>query len=43
MQAVVPDWRYQLWPNASHALPAEIPDEVNACIRQFVIENRTGV
>lgn len=40
MQAVVPDWRYHLWPNASHALPAEIPDEVNACIRQFVIDLR---
>ncbi|WP_307787492.1 alpha/beta hydrolase [Mycolicibacterium sp. S2-37] len=37
MQSVVPHWRYHLWPNASHALPAEVPDEVNACIRQFVI------
>jgi hypothetical protein len=38
IQSVVPGWRYHLWPNASHALPAELPDEVNACIRQFVIE-----
>ncbi|MGV0718336.1 alpha/beta hydrolase [Mycolicibacterium sp. XJ662] len=36
MQSVVPAWRYHLWPNASHALPIEIPDEINACIRQFV-------
>jgi hypothetical protein len=43
IQAVVPDWRRHLWPNTSHALPAEIPDDVNvnACIRQFVIEHRT--
>jgi pimeloyl-ACP methyl ester carboxylesterase len=40
IQAVVPDWQYQLWPNASHALPAELPGEVNSCIRQFVIEHR---
>ena len=40
IQSVVPEWRYRLWPNASHALPAEVPDEVNACIRQFVIEHR---
>jgi hypothetical protein len=42
IQSVVPDWRYHLWPNTSHALPAEVPDEVNACIRQFVIEHRNG-
>jgi pimeloyl-ACP methyl ester carboxylesterase len=36
IQSVVPDWRYHPWPNASHALSAELPDEVNACIRQFV-------
>jgi pimeloyl-ACP methyl ester carboxylesterase len=41
IKAVVPDWRYHLWPSASHALPAEIPDDVNASIRQFVIEHRT--
>lgn len=40
IQSVVPDWRYHLWPNTSHALPAEAPEEVNACIRQFVIEHR---
>ncbi|MEE6140561.1 alpha/beta hydrolase [Mycobacterium sp. 050128] len=40
MQSVVPAWRYRLWPDASHALPAEAPDEVNACIRQFAIEHR---
>jgi pimeloyl-ACP methyl ester carboxylesterase len=36
MRSVVPDWRYYLWPNASHALPAELPDEVNDSIRRFV-------
>ena len=40
IQSVVPRWRYRLWPNASHTLPAEIADEVNDCIRQFVIEHR---
>lgn len=40
IRSVVPTWRYHLWPNATHSLPAEIPDEVNACIRQFVIEHR---
>jgi pimeloyl-ACP methyl ester carboxylesterase len=42
IQSVVPAWRYHLWPNASHALPAEVPDEVNACIRQFAIEHHNG-
>ncbi len=42
MRSVVPAWRYHLWPNASHALPAEVPDEVNAFIRRFVIEHRNG-
>jgi len=42
IQSVVPAWRYHLWPNASHALPTEVPDEVNASIRQFVIEHRNG-
>jgi pimeloyl-ACP methyl ester carboxylesterase len=42
IQSVVPAWRYHLWPNASHALPAEVPDEVNASISQFVIEHRSG-
>jgi hypothetical protein len=39
IQSVVPHWRYHLCPDASHALPAEVPYEVNACIRQFVIEH----
>jgi pimeloyl-ACP methyl ester carboxylesterase len=42
IQSVVPDWRYRLWPDATHALPAELGDEVNACIREFVIEHRNG-
>jgi hypothetical protein len=42
IQSVVPRWEYHLWPDASHALPAEVPDEVNACIRQFVKEHRSG-
>ncbi|MGV0041259.1 alpha/beta fold hydrolase [Mycobacterium colombiense] len=42
IQSLVPAWRYHLWPKASHALPAEVPDEVNACIRQFVIEHHNG-
>ena len=42
IRSVVPAWRHHLWPNTSHALPAEIPDEVNARIRQFVIEHRNG-
>lgn len=42
MRSVVLAWRYHLWPTASHALPAEVPDEVNACIRQFAIEHRSG-
>ncbi|WP_319450016.1 MULTISPECIES: alpha/beta hydrolase [unclassified Mycobacterium] len=42
MQSVVPHWRYHLWPNTSHALPAEVPDEVNDCIRQFAIEHSNG-
>lgn len=40
--SVVPGWRYRLWPKATHALPAELPDEVNASIRQFVKEHRDG-
>lgn len=39
LQAVVPAWHHHLWPHASHALPAEAPDEVNACIRNFVLEH----
>jgi len=40
---VLPAWRHRLWPNVSHALPAEIPNELNACIREFVIEHNAGV
>jgi pimeloyl-ACP methyl ester carboxylesterase len=40
IRAVVPAWRYRLWPAASHALPIEVPDEVNACIRGFAREHR---
>lgn len=39
---VVPAWRHQLWPTASHALPAEVPDEVNASIRRFAIDHCTA-
>ncbi|WP_286175249.1 alpha/beta hydrolase [Mycobacterium sp. DL99] len=42
MLAVAPDWHYQLWPDTSHALPAELPDEVNASIRRFVIDRRSA-
>ncbi len=42
IHAVVPDWEYQLWPGTSHALPIELPDEVNAGIRQFVIDRGTA-
>ncbi|WP_234813063.1 alpha/beta fold hydrolase [Mycolicibacterium confluentis] len=41
MRSVVPAWRYHLWPKASHALPAEFPDEVNDSIRRFVTEHRS--
>jgi pimeloyl-ACP methyl ester carboxylesterase len=41
MRSVVPDWRHHLWPNASHALPVELPDEVNDYIRHFVTEHRS--
>jgi len=40
MRSVVPDWRYHLWPNASHALPVELPIEVNDSIRRFATEHR---
>lgn len=39
IRTTMPDWRYHLWSNASHSLPAEVPDEVNACIRRFAIEH----
>lgn len=41
MRSVVPDWRYHLWPNASHAVPVELPDEVNDSIRRFATEHRS--
>lgn len=40
IQSVVPTWRHRLWHNASHALPAEVSNEVNASIREFVIEHQ---
>lgn len=39
MRSVVPHWRHHLWPKASHALPVELPDEVNDSIRSFVTEH----
>ncbi|MGW0160217.1 alpha/beta fold hydrolase [Mycobacterium sp. NPDC003323] len=42
MRSVVPHWRYHLWPHASHALPAELPDDVNRYIGVLVDEHRTG-
>jgi pimeloyl-ACP methyl ester carboxylesterase len=39
IRSVVPHWRCRLWPEASHALPAEVPDEVNLAIREFVAEH----
>ena len=41
MRSVVPDWRHHLWPNASHALPVELPGEVNGSIRRFIIEHQS--
>jgi pimeloyl-ACP methyl ester carboxylesterase len=35
IRAVMPSWRHRLWPDASHMLPCEVPDEVNDCIRDF--------
>lgn len=40
IRTVVPAWRHRLWPAASHALPWEVPDEVNACISDFAREHR---
>lgn len=40
IRTVVPAWRYRLWPAASHALPCEVPDEVNACISHFAREHQ---
>ena len=41
MRSVVPDWRHHSWPSASHALPVELPDEVNDDIRRFVTEHHS--
>lgn len=35
IQSVAPTWRYRLWPKASHCVQAEVPVEINACIREF--------
>ncbi|MHC9292966.1 alpha/beta fold hydrolase [Mycobacterium sp. LTG2003] len=42
MRSVLPAWRHHLWPDASHSLPAEAADEVNARIRDFVLEHGMG-
>jgi pimeloyl-ACP methyl ester carboxylesterase len=42
LASVVPKWRRHLLPNASHALFAENPGEVNDCIRQFAVTHRRG-
>jgi len=39
--SAVPTWHHHLWPDASHALPAEVPDEVNASIREFAMNHRS--
>lgn len=39
LRAVVPHWQHRLWPNASHALPVELPDEVNGAVRSFITEH----
>jgi len=38
IRSVVPLWRHELWPDASHALPMDVPDEVNTAIRRFAFE-----
>jgi pimeloyl-ACP methyl ester carboxylesterase len=40
IRAARPSWRYRFWPDASHMLPCEIPDEVTDCIRDFAREHR---
>lgn len=42
IESVVPAWRHHMWPNTSHSLQAEVPDEVNAFIRQFLMKHRNG-
>lgn len=43
LDSVVPTWRHRLWPTASHLLPAEQPDTINACIREFVSEHHSDL
>jgi hypothetical protein len=40
MRAVVPPWRYRLWPDASHMLPCELPDVICDGVRDFAREHR---
>ena len=40
IRAVVPSWTYRVWPNSSHMLPCEIPDQVSHCIRDFAQQHR---
>lgn len=35
IRALVPAWRYRLWPDATHMLPCEAVSDVVACIREF--------
>ena len=42
IQSVVPAWHHRLWSQASHSLPIEAADEVNACIRSFAIAHSGG-
>lgn len=35
VRALVPAWRYRLWPDATHMLPCEAVSDVVACIREF--------
>lgn len=39
IESAVPSWTHRLWPEASHALPAQNDTDIDACIRQFVTEN----
>jgi pimeloyl-ACP methyl ester carboxylesterase len=39
LRKVAPTWRYQLWAEASHMLPCEVADEVNAHICAFAREH----
>lgn len=39
IRSAVPHWGSHFWPDASHALPAELPDEVNGHLRRFVLQH----